>query len=291
MSFEPSAQQIAAFQSRPAAQPVVLFYEFDVADTRAADVLLSGLRALAQRHDGALRWAAIQQQLLIGRMPLYGYCCRVHFRSRTDALRHVQDAAHGRLLGNASQVKLSVVSEEPSKVRPMIWLMSALLPHWPFDNSTEEGPEPGTGTSIMPTESDVETMLAHPQQHSPVVMVNWLRFRPQAVYESQPAVSLSGQDAYYRYGKVAFAAIHHLKGKALFVSRYQQVLIGNQGDPGLGLWHDFVLARYPGRATFKHMASLRRYRRALSHRAAGLADYGQGLVVSESYRLPSVDGE
>jgi hypothetical protein len=59
------------------------------------------------------------------------------------------------------------------------------------------------------------------------------------------------------------------------------MLIGNDGDPGAGLWDEFALMQYPGRAAFQKMASLRRYRRGLADREAGLADWGQGLVVSK----------
>ena len=41
--------------------------------------------------------------------------------------------------------------------------------------------------------------------------------------------------------------------------------------------------QYPGRATFGHMAALRRYRRALTDREAGLAEYGQGLTVARPH--------
>jgi hypothetical protein len=40
------------------------------------------------------------------------------------------------------------------------------------------------------------------------------------------------------------------------------------------------MVEYPGRAGFKRMTALRRYRVALHHRAAGLAKGGQGLVVT-----------
>ena len=95
--------------------------------------------------------------------------------------------------------------------------------------------------------------------------------------ETQPVVELSG--VAHRYGKVAMTTTHSLGAKLLFAARYRQILIGNGGDPGPELWDEFALMQYPGRATFGRMAQLRRYRAALHHREAGLAEYGQGLTV------------
>jgi hypothetical protein len=139
------------------------------------------------------------------------------------------------------------------------------------------------GSSVMPTAAAMEAFLAHPQQTTPILMVNWLRFSDKASYAEPQAKPVSGKEAYYRYGKVAFDTLHRLRARALFVSRYQQVLIGNNGKAGADLWDEFAMVEYPGRATFKLMASLSRYRRALHHRQAGLAEHGQGLLVTATF--------
>ena len=122
----------------------------------------------------------------------------------------------------------------------------------------------------MPTAQTIVALRTHPEQNSPVTMINWLKFREHAGYKhGEPPAS--GRVAYLRYGKVAMLATHILGAKLILGSRYRQILIGNNGDPGLGLWDEFALMQYPGRATFGRMAALRRYRRALDHREAGLA--------------------
>ncbi len=279
MHLKPSTAQLQVFQSRPARRPVVLFYEYRCANAADAQRITAALAKLAREHQGDLRWAAEQQQVLIGRLLLYQYCCRLHFRSRSAALAHVMAERHAEELRGAEALQVAALSEQPRAIRLTTWLLSRVLPHVPFDSTVEPGPEPGMGSSIMPTEQALQSFIAHPEQHTPIVMVNWLRFRPQAQYADAPPTALSGQAAYYRYGKVAFTVLHSLRARAFFVSRYQQMLIGNGGEPGTGLWDDFVLAQYPSRATFKHMASLRRYRNALHHRQAGLAEDGQGLVL------------
>jgi hypothetical protein len=282
----PSPAQLETYQRRAADRPVVLFYRFDQdADAKGAQTLAQ-LAELARTHRGHLRWHGREEQVLIGPLTRIRQCARLHFRTRGDALALVRSAAHEALFAHTAQLQLAVLNEQPRASRCVIALMALALPHWPFfDNTTDPGPEPGLGTSIMPTPADYETFLAHPDPQRPIVMVNWLRFRERAQYapgEHDDGITLSGQAAYYRCGKVAFLTLHSLGARALFVSRYQQILIGHDGDPGAKLWHEFAMVEYPGRASFKRMTALRRYRAALHHRAAGLAENGQGLVVTSA---------
>src|SRR5690606_22812656 len=61
---------------------------------------------------------------------------------------------------------------QPRASRVVIRLMAVALPHWPFfDNTTDPGPEPGIGTSIMPTQADYDAFLAHPDPQRRIVMV------------------------------------------------------------------------------------------------------------------------
>ncbi|HEY1077955.1 MAG TPA: hypothetical protein VGE51_14785 [Fontimonas sp.] len=285
ISPSPSARQLARYKERPHHPPVVLFYEYSCKSTSAAAGLAQRLAKLARTHDGQLRWTGAQQQVLIGRVDAYQYCCCLHFLSRGAALEHVEDPQHAELLRGVKSLQVAVISEQPRVSRLVIGLMGRLLPWVPFNNAAEDTPEPGMGTTVMPTENAMEAFIGHREQQTPIVMINWLRFRKEARYADPQAPRISGKAAYYLYGKVAFKVLHSLGAKALFISRYQQILIGNGGDPGTDLWDEFALVQYPGRATFKRMASLKRYRAALHHRQAGLAEHGQGLVVAVSRRL------
>lgn len=280
MTHGPSQAQTAAYQARPGQRPVALFYQYRCKAGVDAGQIVADLDRLARRHQGALVWSGREEQALIGSLPLYDRCALFRFDTRAAALECVMEDGHAQILRGAEAVQLAVLSDQPKLSRQVIGLLKRVLPWVPFDNREESTPEPGVGTSIMPTEEDLAAFMAHPQQRSPVVMINWLRFRREALYDPPRAKPISGQAAYYLYGRVAFAAIHSLRGHAFFVSRYQQMLIGNGGDPGIGLWNDFVLVEYPGRAAFKRMASLTRYRAGLAHRQAGLADGGQGLTVA-----------
>jgi uncharacterized protein (DUF1330 family) len=285
-TLQPSAAQLQVYARRSARRPVVLWYQFRDRDDDAAACLLARLAALAQAHGGWLRWRGTEEQVLIGRLPLYRHCARLHFPVRARALAMVRSAAHAELFAQASALQVAVLNGQPRASRVVIGLMALALPRWPFfDNSTDASSEPGIGTGIMPTQKDYDAFLTHPDPQHPIVMVNWLRFRERAQYapgDGGDTPPVSGQAAYYRYGKVAFAVLHSLGARAGFVSRYQQILIGNDGEPGEGLWHEFVMVEYPGRAAFRRMTALRRYRAALHHRAAGLDEHGQGLVVTQA---------
>lgn len=262
MTTTPSPRQLAAYRARPARRPVVLVYQYEASGAvgvRVADALAR----LAAQHGGRLGWKAEAEQILIGALPAQTHVLLLHFPDRAQALGHVLNARHAKRLRGVESLQLSVVSEQKALVRWVTGLMARVLPWLPFDQTVDPGPEPGLGTSIMPSEAGLASFLAHPRQDTPVVMVNWLRFREQAQYASPPEAPLSGKAAYYRYGQIAFATLHSLGARAFFVSRYQQQIpIGNDGDPCAALWDEFVLVRYPGRACFKHMTRLQRYRRA-----------------------------
>lgn len=279
MPHAPSPQQLDAFQrTRPG--PLVLFHEFSPRDAGDGQALREALAALATRQGGRLRWAATEEEILAGRLPQFQQAARLHFPSSAAALAFVDSAGHRDLAGRCAALQVAVLGEQPRAVAIASALMAKLLPHWPFDNTVEPGEEPGVDVStVMPTSQAIAALRAHPQQDTPVVMVNWLRFKPVA---SDPPGTppASGKTAYQRYGKVAMTTTHSLGAKLLFAARYRQILIGNDGDPAIGRWDEFALMQYPGRATFGQMASLRRYRRALADREAGLAEHGQGLTVT-----------
>jgi hypothetical protein len=284
-TIRPSSAQLDVYARRSAHRPVVLFYRFDCGSEADGAQLVGKLATLARGHRGRVRWCAVEEQALIGPVSVVRHCARVHFRSRSDALALVRSAAHEALFADARTLEVGVIGEQPRASAIVVRLMALALPHWPFfDNAIDSRPEPGIGSSsVMPTQAAYDSFLSHPDPMRPLVMINWLRFRERAQYaedESTDREPVSGQAAYYRYGRIAFLALHSLGARALFLGRYQQILIGNGGDPGVDQWHEFVLVEYPGRAAFKRMTSLQRYRAGLHHRAAGLVENGQGLVVT-----------
>ncbi len=252
MSHQPSKSQLDAFRRRDLSRSVALFVQFSGAAELPRDRLI---------------WAARSEQVFCGPITKYDELRLYEFRNGNEAL------AFAESLGTQKCTALEVVATtvQPRAIRVTSAVMARVLPHWPFDNTEENSEEPGVGTSsVMPTHDAVEALRTHADQNSPVTMVNWLKFKPQ-----------SGRAAYYRYGKVALLATHSLGAKLLYAARYLQILIGNGGNPAIGAWDEFALMQYPGRATFGRMARLKRYRAGLQDREEGLAENGQGLVVTK----------
>lgn len=276
MTHAPSPRQLEALAALRAG-PLVLFYELSGADP---DATVRALAGLARRHGGALRWAAQEQEVLAGRVARFEQAARLHFPSRDAARAFVTAPEHAAAVAACAALQVAVLGEQPRSVALLSALLAKVLPRWPFDDTIEPGEEPGVDVStVMPTSQAIAALRAHPDQATPVVMVNWLKFKPVASYPAgTPPVS--GKTAYHRYGKVAMATTHSIGAKLVFAARYRFMLVGNAGEPAAGRWDEFALMQYPGRAAFGTMAALRRYRRGLADREAGLAEYGQGLVVS-----------
>ena len=279
MNLSPSLQQLETFQRVPPG-PLVLFYEFSCANPQEAEQCRRTLAEQAARQGGGLRWAGAEEEILAGRIAHYQQAASLHFPSREAAQVFLDSAGHRAVTARCTALQVAALGEQPPVVALASKLMAKLLPLWPFDNAVEPGEEPGVDVStVMPTSQAIAAVRFHPEQTAPVVMINWLKFKPRASYPAgTPPVS--GKTAYHRYGKVAMTTTHSLGAKLLFAARYRQILIGYGGDPGLGLWDEFALMQYPGRATFGRMAALQRYRRGLADREAGLAEYGQGLTVT-----------
>jgi hypothetical protein len=278
MSHAPSPQQLAAFDRRTHGR-VVLFCELRADEPGAAARCAEALARLAAARGARTGFAAREEETVCGKIPSFQRAVALHFRERADARAFAVQDLPGAT-ADCTAVQVTALSEQPRMLKVVSAVMAAVLPHWPFDDTIAPGEEPGVDVStVMPTSKTIAALRAHPRQDSPVTMINWLRFRPVAAYADGEPVS--GRTAYHRYGKVAMLTTHSIGAKLVFAARYQQILVGNGGDPGLGLWDEFALMRYPGRRAFGRMASLARYRAALHHREAGLAEYGQGLTVSE----------
>ena len=279
MNPNASPQQRAAFQQlKPG--PLVLFCQYSFADAAQADACTRALAQAAKRYGGTLRWSGAEQDLLCGRVALYQRAASLHFTMRDGARGFVEGSEFNNALTRATALQVTVISEQPKIVAVLSFLLSRIAPAWPFDNTVAEGEEPGIGTSVMPGAETIAAIRSNPDQDTPVTMINWLKFRERADYpHGEPPTS--GREAYLAYGKIAMTSTHSLGAKLLHAARYRMILVGNDGDPGLGLWDEFALMQYPGRKTFGQMAQLKRYRAGLRHRAAGLAEYGQGLTLTK----------
>jgi len=268
MTFMPSAEQRALFEHRNPGRPLALLVRYD-ANTGAAKVApdrndLAGLPAKPI-------WAGREQQAFIGPVGKFQNAALFEFVNLRAASEFVDALVSAKSASRFARLRVDVLTTQPRNIARLSKLLAWLLPKLPFNNALDETEEPGVGTSsVMPTHEAMKEIKSHPAQDTPVVMINWLKFKPGG-----------GRAAYYRYGKIALTSVHSIGGKLIYTGRFQQTLIGNDGDPAADRWDEMALMQYRGRANFAYMAKLKRYRKGLADREAGLAEGGQGLVVTE----------
>jgi uncharacterized protein (DUF1330 family) len=104
----------------------------------------------------------------------------------------------------------------------------------------------------------------------PIWMLNFLGFRPTAIYpdpEASGSSSISGARAYERYGQGMFRSITRVGGHVAWTARPVEVLADTH-DAG---WDQIAIAYYPSMAAMLTMLGDPEYQAAHVHREAGLA--------------------
>jgi len=104
-------------------------------------------------------------------------------------------------------------------------------------------------------------------EDGPFVMVNLLKFKPQAEYEDGSDSQLTGAEAYARYGEAVSKLVEGLGGKVRYSGAVTGLMLGEVED----LWDMVALAEYPSLAAFRAMAMSPEMHAIERHRKAGLA--------------------
>ncbi len=125
--------------------------------------------------------------------------------------------------------------------------------------------------AVYPTHSSVEALMAD-DSGRPAVMLNLLRFRPEAVYPDGRPTDLTGRQAYDLYAAPMQKIIDAGGGKVLFGGDIASLVIGDVED----LWDTCVLVEYPSAAAFAAIVTSPEVAEIGVHRAAGLD--GQLLI-------------
>ena len=125
--------------------------------------------------------------------------------------------------------------------------------------------------SIDPTADQVRA-LRDKGPDGPIVMVNLLKFKPEATYpEGSGFGPCSGSEAYDRYEHAFTTVVYPVsRAEILYDGPVNQVFIGMAGTPETD-WDRVLIVRYPARSNFLAMMADQTYRAALVHRYAGLA--------------------
>lgn len=125
--------------------------------------------------------------------------------------------------------------------------------------------------AVYPTHSRVEALIANTSD-GPVVMLNLLKFRVQAVYPDGRPSDLTGRQAYDLYAAPMQKVIEDGGGRVLFGGDIASLVIGEVAD----LWDTCVLVEYPSAAAFAAIVTSPEVAEIGVHRAAGLD--GQLLI-------------
>lgn len=128
--------------------------------------------------------------------------------------------------------------------------------------------------AVYPTPERIEALLTELTNAStePVVMLNLLKFRDQAVYSDGRTTTMSGRDAYAIYATTMRRLVEEHGGKALSVHEIGPLMIGEVDD----LWDVCALFEYPDITTFATIVNSPEFNEIGVHRDAGLQ--GQLLI-------------
>ncbi|MDP2227052.1 MAG: DUF1330 domain-containing protein [Moraxellaceae bacterium] len=119
--------------------------------------------------------------------------------------------------------------------------------------------------TIDPVASQLPSLLAALPQDTPLLMLNLLRFRAEAMYRDGVSRG-SGAEAYARYAAIATKKVGEVGGELRYRGTVKGMLIGPEDEA----WDEVLLVRYPSVAAFKSMLGLPDYRDATRHRTAAL---------------------
>ncbi len=125
--------------------------------------------------------------------------------------------------------------------------------------------------AVYPTGEQIGALVASPES-GPVVMLNLLKFRDKAVYKDGRDTTLTGREAYMKYGELMSAFVLARGGKLHFNAAASAPVIGRVGE----MWDVVALMEYPSAKAFVEIATSPEVAEFGVHREAGLA--GQLLI-------------
>lgn len=125
--------------------------------------------------------------------------------------------------------------------------------------------------AVLPKQEQLVGLLTAGGE-GPITMLNLLKFKKEATYNDPAEPSLSGREAYARYGEVMRGIVEGAGGRMLFLADVDALVIGKVDE----LWDAAAIVEYPSRAAFVQIATSPEVQVIGMHREAGLA--GQLLI-------------
>ena len=118
---------------------------------------------------------------------------------------------------------------------------------------------------IQPNEKQIEE-FQEGDTHTPIYMLNLLKFKQRAAYEDGRESNFSGAEAYRIYAGEVWAHIEKVGGKAVFGGQVFRLMLGEVEE----LWDSVALVMYPSRNAMFAMTQDPAYQASAIHRKAGL---------------------
>jgi len=119
---------------------------------------------------------------------------------------------------------------------------------------------------IFPQPAQVEALLTS-DLGGPIAMLNLLKFKKWAEYEDGRETTLSGAEAYGRYGEKMVPFVEANGGRLLHSSAAHLLVIGD----GELEWDAVAIMEYPSKEAFVKIATAPEVAEFAVHRTAGLA--------------------
>lgn len=123
--------------------------------------------------------------------------------------------------------------------------------------------------TLAPSDAQIRALVDMPDDGSPIVMLNLLRYRALADYAANPGEApCSGREAYGRYAKAVASCLESVGASIVSAGAALATVIGPPDER----WDDVLLVRYPSRAAFLGMIASEGYRAIAHHRTAAVED-------------------
>lgn len=119
--------------------------------------------------------------------------------------------------------------------------------------------------NVDPTREQFDVFKSLPRD-TPIMMLNLVRLNAQAVYPD--GETITGAEAYSRYGEYSGPVFKRLGGSILWRGRPECVVIG----PPEEQWDVAFVALYPNSGAFMAMVTDPEYRAIVVHRQVAVAD-------------------
>jgi len=276
----PSAEKLEAkfVPSKDASQPVELFYL--ISTTSEAARVKRQLTAAAHTGGAELRFFGRIDQLLIGegKQPWH-YAALIRFSSAKAAIQAARDDS---VLIDVDRLAIYPIREQLPP--PLLLAVFKLLRVVGKILDTGDANLPvylpgGQRPEVIPSADQMKTRATDTRE-CPVYCINFLNYRDRAEYTDGRPTTLSGTDAYMRYGLRAISAVRALGGCPMFGGLAGAALVDGGDSAVSGAWHNIIIVRYPTPRAILKLTDIPWYNAGHVHRDAGLENTAL-LVASE----------